>query len=161
MGDGWTAPAFRTAYRYAHQVTAELRQRAEAAEKELDDELGRWQQEIYEQLGKACPGLNIDGAGSDSGDPLDFTRSEIAQVVNYFTDQLATAQARIKELEKDKARLDWCESQSNGSSCIARQSNSGRGFRLHNTGSDDSWNPDCRGNFRDAIDSAMKSEQEE
>lgn len=52
----------------------------------LDAELGRWQQAIYEQICEACPGANIDGAGCDSGDPLDFTQSEIGQGLAHWID---------------------------------------------------------------------------
>ncbi len=67
---------------------------------------------------------------------------------------------QIAELLRDKARLDWLDSQSDGSSCIARQSVTGRGFRLHNQGFDDSENPLCRSTFRGAIDAGMEAEKE-
>lgn len=73
--------------------------------------------------------------------------------------------ARIGTLEemkvdRDRERLDWLEKQSDGSSWVARQSNTGRGFRLHNTGRDDSWNDKCRGTAREAIDAAMGAQEE-
>lgn len=74
-------------------------------------------------------------------------------------DYVFVAEARLRELEKDKARLDWIESQSDGSSCIARMSNTGRGFRLHNTGEDSSRMKLARRNFREAIDAAMKGQK--
>lgn len=35
---------------------------------------------------------------------------------------------------KDAERLDWLETKSDGSDWIARESGTGRGYRLHNTG---------------------------
>lgn len=58
----------------------------------------------------------------------------------------------------DKQLLDWLESKSDGSSCIARPSETGRGYRLHNTGSDDSGLYGTSGTFRGAIAAAMRNE---
>jgi hypothetical protein len=67
--------------------------------------------------------------------------------------------AEAKALRKDKARLDWLESKSDGSSWVARGSVTGRGFRLHNTGSDDSHFVLTRSTARGAIDAAMEAEK--
>lgn len=56
----------------------------------------------------------------------------------------------LHEAQKDKERLDWLEKQSSGDPWIARQSESGRGFRLHNTLRDGA-SPTAR----EAIDAAM------
>lgn len=61
--------------------------------------------------------------------------------------------AERDELKKDKERLDWVESQTNHDEWIARQSVSGRGFRLHNTTSDDR-----RSSARAAIDAAKEGQ---
>jgi hypothetical protein len=75
--------------------------------------------------------------------------------VDNLQQRIATLEKANRELLKDKERLDWIESQSNGSSCVARMSNTGRGFRLHNTGKDSSdWHL-ARRNFREAIDVAQ------
>ena len=66
----------------------------------------------------------------------------------------------LEELRKDKERLDWLEKQSDGSSCIARQSNTGRGFRLHNTGEDSSYWSLARNTFRAALDVQRKEKGE-
>jgi len=51
-------------------------------DKTLGKELGRWQQAIYELCRKHAIAPDcIDGGGTDSGDPLDFTLSEIGQVI--------------------------------------------------------------------------------
>lgn len=44
-----------------------------------EDELRRWQDGIRDAILKRYPSANIDGKGCDSGDPLDFTLSEINQ----------------------------------------------------------------------------------
>jgi hypothetical protein len=65
---------------------------------------------------------------------------------------LATVTRERDELLKDKARLNWMESQSNGKGWFVRTSAHGRGYRLHN--------PDHIGftYVRDAIDAAMQKE---
>lgn len=59
------------------------------------------------------------------------------------------------DLRKDRERLDWLESKTDGSSWVARESATGRGFRLHNTGRDDSHQFDARSTARGAIDAAI------
>lgn len=59
-----------------------------ASPEERDEEIGRWQNEIYQLLCKFCPDINIDGAGSDSGDPLDFTVSEIGQALAHLQNKI-------------------------------------------------------------------------
>ena len=55
----------------------------------VDKELRRWQDAIRDKLiDLGAPDWKIDGAGCDSGDPLDFTLTEIGQGVGYFIDQL-------------------------------------------------------------------------
>lgn len=53
----------------------------------------------------------------------------------------------------DKQRLDWLEKQGDGSNWVARQSTTGRGYRLHNT-----TRMDYEGHptVRQAIDAAMQ-----
>lgn len=58
-------------------------------EEELDRELRRWQDAIRDKMiAMGVPDSRIDGAGCDSGDPLDFTLAEVGQGVGYFVDQL-------------------------------------------------------------------------
>ena len=53
----------------------------------------RWQKAIYDKVRELSGTDNIDGAGCDSGDPLDFTLSEISQgfvhVINERDDRIA------------------------------------------------------------------------
>lgn len=57
--------------------------------KVVDKELRRWQDAIRDRLIElGAPDWKIDGAGCDSGDPLDFTLAEVGQGVGYFVDQL-------------------------------------------------------------------------
>jgi len=54
-----------------------------------DEEIGRWQKEIYALLIKESGASHkIDGAFCDSGDPLDFTLLEISQALDYLKDQV-------------------------------------------------------------------------
>lgn len=71
--------------------------KAALAEKEKahNEEMGRWQQEIYKLVMELSGNYEIDGAGCDSGDPLDFTLSEISQGFNFLKDQFAEAQKEI------------------------------------------------------------------
>lgn len=52
-----------------------------------DAEIRRLQDGIRDHLiALGAPDSLIDGAGCDSGDPLDFTKAEITQAFNYFQD---------------------------------------------------------------------------
>lgn len=86
----------------------------QVAEKERDTEVTRWQTAIYEACKKAAvecgqPEHVIDGAGSDSGDPLDFTLLEIWQGMNCFRERAEAAESRASslkaELEQVKKKL--------------------------------------------------------
>jgi hypothetical protein len=59
------------------------------------------------------------------------------------------------ELEKDKARLDWLDKQGDGTPWVARQSTTGRGYRLHNSSA--KMFPREAKTVREAIDNAMKA----
>ncbi len=48
----------------------------------LEAEQGRWQQAIYELVSSLSGSDTIDGAGCDSGDPLDLSLTEIHQAWN-------------------------------------------------------------------------------
>lgn len=77
----------------------------------LDKELGRWQDAIREHVIKitGAPDYSIDGAGCDSGDPLDLSLTEISQGVNFLIDKHETpAEA------PDLAVGDWFYSGGNG-----------------------------------------------
>lgn len=77
-----------------------------------------------------APYNKIDGAGCDSGDPLDFTKMEIEQGINFLRDALAVAEQKLKDestaldremqqvlrskqvlsvAERDRERLDWLD----------------------------------------------------
>jgi hypothetical protein len=52
-----------------------------------------------------APADRIDGAGCDSGDPLDFTTAEITQAFGYFEDQRPAPRSRSKKQKiEDKLR---------------------------------------------------------
>lgn len=65
-------------------------------------EQGRWQNEIRNKIIELakCPDSVIDGAGCDSGDPLDFTLTEITQGFNFVSEQLTAAQQRAEKAEE-------------------------------------------------------------
>jgi len=71
-----------------------------------DKEIGRWQQAIYEACCKAVEGLRetvtIDGAGCDSGDPLDLTLTEIWQAAHGLQNEID-----LLTMERDKALEDF------------------------------------------------------
>lgn len=55
----------------------------------VDKELRRWQDAIRDKMiSMGVPDDLIDGAGCDSGDPLDFTLAEVGQGLGYFIDKL-------------------------------------------------------------------------
>ncbi len=59
---------------------------AEEGAAELEKEQVRWQKAIYELLVKETD-CTIDGGGCDSGDPLDFTLSEISQAIGILKEE--------------------------------------------------------------------------
>lgn len=65
--------------------------RAEKLESQLTDLRkkveGRWQKSIRDMLLTKLPDAKIDGAGYDSGYPLDVTLSEIIQAINFASEQ--------------------------------------------------------------------------
>ena len=67
------------------------------AEKEIesDEEIGRWQQEIY-KLVIDLSGHEVDGSGCDSGDPLDLTLSEIREGFSFLKDALAEKDKKLR-----------------------------------------------------------------
>ncbi len=65
-----------------------------------DAEQKRWQDAIYERCKKAVGPANysvIDGAGCDSGDPLDFTLAEIGQALAFVQDAAEERERRMRE----------------------------------------------------------------
>jgi hypothetical protein len=72
-------------------------------EDEIDNELRRWQDAIRDKLiDLGAPDHLIDGAGCDSGDPLDFTLAEVGQGVGYFLDQLELLRVALKAAGVEK-----------------------------------------------------------
>lgn len=65
----------------------------------INSEQARWQNEIYQQLRLACPKANIDGKGCDSGDPLDFTISEIWQALAHLSDERDALKEALKNAQ--------------------------------------------------------------
>ena len=60
----------------------------EIVEDRIGEEQARWQKAIYELLLKMTGADDkIDGACCDSGDPLEFTLTEIGQGLGFFRDQ--------------------------------------------------------------------------
>ena len=70
-----------------------------------DKETGRWQQAIYEVCCRAVTGLRetttIDGAGCDSGDPLDLTLTEIWQAIHCLQNEID-----LLTMERDRTRAE-------------------------------------------------------
>lgn len=66
----------------------EIQRRMEDKPTIMDEEMGRWQDEIYKLCCSLAPDAQIDGGGCDSGDPLDLTTDEIAQAFAYWDNLL-------------------------------------------------------------------------
>jgi hypothetical protein len=82
-------------------------------EEEVDKELSRWQDAIRDKLiNLGAPDWKIDGAGCDSGDPLDFTLAEVGQGAGYFVDQLDALKVALNELlvEAETSCVLWQQS---------------------------------------------------
>lgn len=80
--------------------------RSEEVEEALGKELRRWQEAIRDTILNAIPDARIDGRGEDSGDPLDFTLSEVSQGLIYLQDRLYDEKQAFKterELTKQLA----------------------------------------------------------
>lgn len=93
------------------QLRAQIK-RADAAEKAIENEQTRWQGEIYKMCLNAVgrdEHTAIDGGGCDSGDPLDFTKTEISQAFAVLIEKYETLEARVRELEaaKDVGFEEW------------------------------------------------------
>jgi hypothetical protein len=73
-----------------------------------DDELRRWQDAIRDKVIEAsgAPDHVIDGAGCDSGDPLDLTLTEIGLGFNFIDDQFYDA------INKSRPGFQWPEGKS-------------------------------------------------
>lgn len=69
------------------------------AEAETDDEVRRFQDGIRDYLIEQwkVPDDRIDGAGCDSGDPLDFTKAEIGQAIAFLSDQHDAELSKLRE----------------------------------------------------------------
>lgn len=78
---------------------------AGAVEKAVEAEQCRWQERIDATLAKYDTDNERDGSGCDSGDPLDFTDSEICQVLNQQSAALAEARREIQSLKDELLRV--------------------------------------------------------
>lgn len=65
------------------QIADLQRQRDEA----IEAEQARWQTAIYESCVKCSGKTDLDGSGCDSGDPLDFSTTEIEMAINHVANQ--------------------------------------------------------------------------
>lgn len=70
-----------------------------------DQELRRWQDEIRDAVIRhsGAPDSRIDGAGCDSGDPLDLSLAEISQGFAWIADKHAETVANVTR-ERDEAK---------------------------------------------------------
>lgn len=71
----------------------------------VDNELRRWQDAIREKLiDLGAPDWKIDGAGCDSGDPLDFTLAEVGQGCGWFIDKAESAATAMRDACVEKVK---------------------------------------------------------
>lgn len=87
--DHWKDEAANNS-RSAEQAYA-ARNTAEATEQ------ARWQSSIYELLLEHASDDVVDGKGCDSGDPLDFTLTEIGQALNHVADERDSLKDLLRE----------------------------------------------------------------
>lgn len=90
-------------------------------------------------------------------DQLNEVQTQLEELQDKYDDlksDFDDVTAQLAQAEKDKERLDWVELQTNGLVWIARQSETGRGFRLHNERPQHSPMP-FGYTAREAIDRAM------
>lgn len=59
-----------------------------------------------------------------------------AELIAALLQELIDAPELPADLVRDAALLDWLDAQSNGQGWLARESATGRGFRLHNNSSE-------------------------
>jgi hypothetical protein len=90
-------------------------------------ELPTWA-EIEAKLQATAP-----GAGLASLDPLERFIYYDAPPGKLGEEWRARLEAMLVHVSRDTARLDFLESRSNGDDWVARESETGRGYRLHNS----------------------------
>ena len=64
---------------------------------------------------------------------LDEDRERSASVRQLSTDEYDLLRSALKDAEADKARMDFVERMGRNANWIARNSSTGRGYRLHNS----------------------------
>ena len=79
----------------ADQCLAAITKLEQENERLVDTEQARWQEAIYALCSTVC---EVDGKGCDSGDPLDFTLTEIQQAFIHKNNQLSTLRAQLAKL---------------------------------------------------------------
>ena len=72
-----------------------------------------------------------------------------------FHDIILRQELTIRELREDKKRLDWLEAQGNGDPWVARESTTGRGWRLANSHATPNYTT-----AREALDAARRDSGE-
>lgn len=95
----------------------------------------------------------------DEDEPAEVVR-RLSQVWERMQERLEKAEARVAELEVDAARLDWMETRPRehpAAGWVARESTTGRGYRLHTSVSREHETHDT---VRAAIDAARANEKE-
>lgn len=75
-------------------LLAELARLRAEKEEAVEKEQARWQDELDKLFAHLVPDAQIDGGGCDSGDPMDFSMSEISQALVYVIDQRDAAIAQ-------------------------------------------------------------------
>lgn len=86
----------------AEAAEARAAQLAEAKLRGEDAEATRWQEAIDKLIAERIPSdVQIDGSGTDSGDPLDLTLDELRQAFDYFVSgNVVEATVRDRELQE-------------------------------------------------------------
>lgn len=94
---------------YFDALEARIAQMEEGRQAEIehavDVAVGEFQSGIYNFLVKEC-GDSIDGGGCDSGDPLDFTLSEISQALNIKAEAAEADVVSLAAMTRDAGLLE-------------------------------------------------------
>lgn len=82
------------------QLADDLADMTAQRDEAIANEQERWQNRIDHVLGIHVPNAKIDGGGCDSGDPLDFSESELHQAFQYLEAQRDAKDAECQRLKE-------------------------------------------------------------
>jgi len=81
-------------------TNSDMRKQVEHLNDELENEQARWQNRLDKLVEDG-----VDGAGCESGDPLDFTESELRQTMNIKDDRISKLEAEVAGIKEKLSRV--------------------------------------------------------